>query len=245
MPLAGLTVVIISSSINSNYHVMSDIKFSCPNCQQHVEADEGYAGIEIACPTCQVPFTIPAPIIAAPAIHAPAPALVVASTGARIAVPPAQQASASSCPSCGAALSRGAVLCVQCGYNLSTRQRMVASKAVAPGKPSSNQWETAWYQTAYPYIGALVVVLGLLYMWGRTNERAMVAFAGIGGVYCLIVHIIVVIAAFKDGTGTGMLALCVPFYALYYVFKEDNPTLKALYCVAIVVNICIKFLVNN
>jgi hypothetical protein len=248
MPIErGLTVTVILSILQVSHHVMSEIKFSCPGCEQHLEADQSYAGTQIACPTCQVPFTIPDNIIvtaAPPPVRAPARVLAVASSAGHL-VPSAPQQEASACPSCGVGMARGALLCVQCGYNLSTKKRMVAGQAVAPGKPSSDQWETPWYQTALPYVGALVVVLGLLYMWGRTNERAMIAFAGIGGVYCLVIHIAVVVAAFKEGSGTGMLALCVPFYALYFVFKEESPTLKILYCVAIVVNVCIRMLVKN
>jgi Zn finger protein HypA/HybF involved in hydrogenase expression len=34
------------------YINMPDIKFACPHCQQHIQAPEGYAGREIACPSC-------------------------------------------------------------------------------------------------------------------------------------------------------------------------------------------------
>ena len=33
--------------------------FSCPSCQQGIEADESYSGATIECPACQQPFTIP------------------------------------------------------------------------------------------------------------------------------------------------------------------------------------------
>ena len=32
---------------------MADIKFSCPHCQQHIQAESGYAGLQINCPACQ------------------------------------------------------------------------------------------------------------------------------------------------------------------------------------------------
>jgi hypothetical protein len=31
---------------------MPDIKFACPHCQQHIQAPEGCAGMEIASPSC-------------------------------------------------------------------------------------------------------------------------------------------------------------------------------------------------
>ncbi len=32
---------------------MSQIKFNCSHCQQHLECDEEFAGSEIPCPACQ------------------------------------------------------------------------------------------------------------------------------------------------------------------------------------------------
>lgn len=43
---------------------MAEFKFSCPHCDQHILVDEGYAGVQINCPSCQelivVPATMPA-----------------------------------------------------------------------------------------------------------------------------------------------------------------------------------------
>jgi DNA-directed RNA polymerase subunit RPC12/RpoP len=39
---------------------MSDIKFSCSNCGQHITIDASYAGDQLACPNCQAPVTVPA-----------------------------------------------------------------------------------------------------------------------------------------------------------------------------------------
>ena len=56
-------------------------------------------------------------------------------------------------------------------------------------------------------------------------------------------HIIVVVAAFRESAGTGFLTLCVPFYALYFVFKmSDNDTLKVLYSVAVLINLVLRFI---
>ncbi len=38
---------------------MSDIKFSCPACGQHISIDASYAGEKLACPNCQGPVTVP------------------------------------------------------------------------------------------------------------------------------------------------------------------------------------------
>lgn len=38
---------------------MSEIKFACPTCTQHLTAGPDLFGAEIACPNCQVPFVVP------------------------------------------------------------------------------------------------------------------------------------------------------------------------------------------
>jgi hypothetical protein len=48
---------------------MSEFKFSCPNCQQVIQATPEYSGSQIPCPACQTPLVVPdAP--GAPAPHA-------------------------------------------------------------------------------------------------------------------------------------------------------------------------------
>jgi len=41
---------------------MSELKFSCPNCNQHLSCDEGYAGRQISCPSCQSAVVVPQPV---------------------------------------------------------------------------------------------------------------------------------------------------------------------------------------
>ncbi len=46
---------------------MNEFKFSCPQCQQNIQATPEYAGMEINCPNCQTPMVVPpAPESAAP-----------------------------------------------------------------------------------------------------------------------------------------------------------------------------------
>jgi hypothetical protein len=45
---------------------MNEFKFSCPHCQQSIEATPEYAGLQINCPSCQTPIVVPeAPAAAA------------------------------------------------------------------------------------------------------------------------------------------------------------------------------------
>ena len=38
---------------------MSDLKFPCPHCQQHLECDAQLSGRQVQCPRCQVVIRIP------------------------------------------------------------------------------------------------------------------------------------------------------------------------------------------
>lgn len=229
---------------------MADMKFSCPHCQQHISADAGYAGLQINCPSCNGSLMVPADPAVAVVESAPAPApgrLSIRSTAPAAAPPPATgaapAAAGSGCPSCGSALARGAVLCTQCGYNLVTRQRTVAGRPAALGKPSASSGEAPWYLTPWPYVGVVVLLLGIFYLLSRSNPVMMLPFLGVAVLYMLTVHIIVIVAAFKESVTTGLLTLCIPIYALYFVFKvNENDSLKILYGIAILLNIALRFL---
>src|SRR5215471_10298253 len=39
--------------------VMSEIKFACPHCSQHIACDRDYADMCIVCPTCGQPMEVP------------------------------------------------------------------------------------------------------------------------------------------------------------------------------------------
>jgi hypothetical protein len=225
---------------------MSEIKFACPSCQQHIQADAGYAGMQIDCPACKakmiVPGTRPAPMAAPPA-PIPVPVPISAAATAYAPPPPSSAPAAGACPSCGGALPRGAVLCTVCGYNLATRQRTVAGRPAALGRPTAAAPEAVWYKTPYPYLGLLMVVLGLLYWLGQTNPFMKLAFIGVAALYTFGMHIMVAISAFRESAGTGLMALCIPFYAVYYVFKvSEDQTLQLLYGVAFLLNIILRFI---
>lgn len=40
---------------------MSDYKFECPHCQQHMACDQQFVGRQIKCPNCSHLINIPAP----------------------------------------------------------------------------------------------------------------------------------------------------------------------------------------
>lgn len=142
-------------------------------------------------------------------------------------------------------MARGAVLCTHCGYNLATRQRTVAGRPAPLGKPKTLGANAPWYKTPYPYLAGVVVVLGLLFFLGQTNPNLKAAYLVIAGVCVVGTHILVAVSAFKESAGTGFLTLCIPFYAIYYVFfVNDSQTLKIMYGLAIILNVSLKFATN-
>ncbi len=71
----------------------------------------------------------------------------------------------------------------------------------------------------------------------------MQAFVVTAAVYSLAIHVIVLVAAFQESAGTGFMALCIPFYALYFVFRVlESDTLKILYGTAFLINIALRFI---
>ncbi len=69
----------------------------------------------------------------------------------------------------------------------------------------------------------------------------MLAFLGTAVVYVLVVHIWAIVCAFKESVGTGFLTLCIPLYALYFVYKvSENEPLKLFYGVAVLINIGLR-----
>jgi len=122
---------------------------------------------------------------------------------------------------------------------------MVAGRVVPPGSPRQ-KGEAPWYKTAPPYILAVILLLTGLYVFGRSSPPMMLAFVIVVALYCLAVHLIVVVAAFHDGAGQGFLTLCLPFYALYYVYKVNgSSTLQMLYGSAVVLNVILRLLPVN
>jgi hypothetical protein len=55
---------------------MADLKFSCPQCGQHISCDELWSGHQIQCPVCQTSLTVPQALVE-PASAAPAPTSLV------------------------------------------------------------------------------------------------------------------------------------------------------------------------
>jgi hypothetical protein len=225
---------------------MSDIKFACPNCQQHIQCGAGYAGLEIPCPTCQVKMTVPTPVGAPVPAMAAAPALRTAAS----APPPVAAASEAAvgeptCPSCGNVVAPRAIMCVKCGTNLRTGQKMMTPGG-RPGavRPlAAVRGPVPWFKNPDVYSGIVLAILLLTYGSSWLSPLGTLAYIAFLLLVIVAAAIIVLIAAFKDSAGTGFMTLCIPFYVFYFVyFKCESKLAKSMYSLAIIGQVALKFL---
>lgn len=80
----------------------------------------------------------------------------------------------------------------------------------------------------------LLVVLGGLFALGFTNPKIALAFHLVQSIYGLIVGIAVIVTAFRESTGQGFMTMCIPCYALYFVYSVcDSALIKLLFSISI------------
>lgn len=201
--------------------------------------------MQIACPACHSSMIVPQPVGAAAPALAQAPGLRI-SASAPPPPPPAPIGSSqtgATCPSCGNPVAPRAIVCVKCGTNLKTGQKMrPGAQAVAAAAVSAAP--TVWYKTAYPYVGAYMVLLAVLYFLGQSNPTMKLALVGAMALYVVAAHIVTTVCAFvDDGAGKGILCFCIGIYAIYYVFKEsERPFLKVIVTAECLLGLALKFM---
>jgi hypothetical protein len=218
---------------------MSEIKFACPACQQHISADQGYAGMEINCPACSARMIVPgtpAPV----SIPTPVPSRAYVPSPAAPPYAPPPAAASGGCPSCGAVLPRGAMICTQCGYNTATKQRIVGGRVVPLGAAMAPTDDTKWYATPYPYLGVVVLIFGALFLLGKSNPLFRLGYLLALGMYYVTLYVCVVVAAFREDRFHGILALVFPAFHFRFIFKyNDSVILKVMYAILVVLVIAI------
>ena len=91
------------------------IPVSC-QCGYQVDAPDQYAGKQVSCPSCQNPLQVPLPQ------QAPVDAMLdeMLSDAGITAVTPGGYR----CPNCTASIPGGAIICLECGYNVESSQMM-------------------------------------------------------------------------------------------------------------------------
>ena len=79
-----------------------------------------------------------------------------------------------------------------------------------------------WMAGAVP-----MLVFLALFLLARSNPSLAFIFLGLQSLFSLGVAISLLVVAFGDSAGQGFLCLCLPFYALYFVYvRQNSPLLK-------------------
>jgi hypothetical protein len=87
-----------------------------------------------------------------------------------------------------------------------------------------------WFAFVLP-----AAILGVLFLLARNNEELVELYKLPQSLFGLVVGVIVLVQAFRESIGTGILTLCLPFYVFYFVFfVNENPHIKALFGVSVI-----------
>ena len=151
------------------------------------------------------------------------------------------------CPNCGGALAADALICTTCGYNLQTRKQLKSKKRKAPGEPGAGMGGLIEFLVSPMGIGlGVLVFFGIFFALALANESAALAYIGLASLFEFGVWITVLVFAFIEGIGQGLLTLCVPCYILYFVFGVcENQYVKVLFALAILSNVAGLFLQSS
>ncbi len=127
-----VTNVVIAVRCNSRRGATMPITVECGGCTKRFRANDQHAGKRGKCPSCGAVIHVPEPTPPPPS----------SSTLARLLdeemIP---SAALSKCPSCSQALPAGAALCVQCGHDLRTGEKLAVERDVDDEGPSSGRSE--------------------------------------------------------------------------------------------------------
>ena len=135
-----------------------DIKFTCPDCEQPLEAPADMAGESIDCPSCANTLDIPLPIAEFVDHSVPEPEPIPADPPP---LPPAPSVRA--CPFCAEEILATAVKCKHCGEFLDGRQSR--PQPVIKAKISRKS-ELAGEGCLLQGVGLVVIPAGFLFGWG-------------------------------------------------------------------------------
>ena len=110
-------------------------RFSCPSCGKSFRWKPEFAGRSAKC-ACGAKLVVPAEAPATPgAVDVP----LAPETKPPALTPPSPGDGESKCPSCSAALASGAILCVNCGFNLKTGKKLSAVVVETDGEDEAEE----------------------------------------------------------------------------------------------------------
>jgi len=121
----------------------------CPQCKQKITASEQIRGKKVRCKGCAHVFAIPA---APPKPTPDEDEDDIKSYG----ITEADQVIVHRCPHCAEVLeSEDTVICIHCGYNTTTRQRMKTEKSVE----TTSQERLAWLAPGFGAIAGILLLI--------------------------------------------------------------------------------------
>ncbi len=150
---------------------------------------------------------------------------------------------ADTCPSCGHSLGASDVICTSCGYN--TQSGRTLHVDVATQKPPREPNPHVGVATSIllsPFGVSMMVLATVVIVYfvilATGSPAAIQAWIIVLDSFFLITTVVVLVVAFREGIGQGLLTLCVPFYVIYFVFAvTDNQWAKWLFLVALVLRV--------
>jgi hypothetical protein len=167
------------------------IDVSCPECKKQVKATTELQGKKVRCKGCGHVFTIPA---AAPGKDAkPAPAKAAAKPAddddlKAYSVTAAADDAKPRCPHCAMELeNEDVVICIHCGYNLKTRQRLGTKKTYDVTAADRSAWLMPGFIALAAIFGLIVFDLFFCLALPRMVERGDWEWLAAGGVRLWVV----------------------------------------------------------
>lgn len=160
-------------------------------------------------------------------------------------VPAGTVQTARQCPSCGAVVSNDAVICMSCGFNVSTGKgaKTRIEKAVGDRTGGGKRRRALGINLSAEMFSLIVMgLLAVLFGLSFVNPVFALAYALVTLLYSLAYYVLLVVTPFQEGeSGWGicvLLSLLVPFCAvgvLYYIFAvSSSAALKVMFLAQII-----------
>jgi hypothetical protein len=220
-------------------------------CGQSFAAGDHLAGRTVQCPKCKSPLAIPAPQVASTPLGGPAQQPFAAGPSIFDDAGMRTFTGKPLCPECQAEMQPGAILCVNCGYNvqlgrkMSTNVKAAVAKEGGHGDAAMDLLRKAarnidedkeaekkklkegmpWWMLGAIFLFALSTCIMLLVLPAAQaiNLAMGITFLG-AGVAIIYYLILLIIIAFKDRPLHGLLLIVNPGFAPLYILSRWEDT---------------------
>jgi uncharacterized Zn finger protein (UPF0148 family) len=221
-------------------------RYFCKSCVEQREAEVADAQAKAQAVVARPPaVTRPASPVAA-TVRPATPAAMEEDDAVMLSlVEGSTQVETVACPSCGAPIAMGAVVCMGCGYNTKTGKAGGTAVAKAPSATAARLKSVKFSLTPGILVLGLLILLGLLGAATAANKDLFLAYYVVVALFSLVTTVLTVVWAFQDGNkGWGITAIlaipipCLGLAVLYYAFAvNDRPHLKALVAIELLAGV--------